>query len=402
MGPEKTAVCFVSSVRYRQPLDRTSAKKFQALHTLGELFVIGFSETTLPHRFTEYAHFSLLPNLPLRILRYTQLVTIGSLLAVWFVVRHGVAVLIAQSPYEGVAAAVAKKISNLVGRKVALVVENHGDFEEAVFLLGRVPLPRVYRFLLRCAAGFALRHADVLRAESNSSRRQLERWAPGKRMHQFLAWTDIEAFLRAGADEKDPGTQDIVYAGVLTPLKGVHHLIAVFSQILKDFPRARLVAVGAEENQAYAAQLKEQVRRLGLDGRVKFVRKVPQVELAAWMRGARVFVLPSYSEGIPRVVFEAMAAGTPVVASAVGGVPEVVREGETGFLVPPGDEVALGARIRWMLEHPNEACEMGHRARAFAEKCFSTEAYVQGHAEMLEDAIESIRRSEVGGAIKSA
>ena len=96
-----------------------------------------------------------------------------------------------------------------------------------------------------------------------------------------------------------------------------------------------------------------------------------------------MFVLPTYSEGLPRVVFEAMAARLPVVATNVSGIPDVLQDCVTGFTVCPGDEVALAEKIRWILEHPDKAREVGQRARAFAEGFFSTEEYVQNYARMF-------------------
>ena len=97
------------------------------------------------------------------------------------------------------------------------------------------------------------------------------------------------------------------------------------------------------------------------------------------MRNACVFVLPSTSEGLGRVIIEAMATGLPVIGSRVGGIPEMVKNGTTGFLVSPGDVAALAERLRWVLEHPKEAQEMGSHARTLAERFFSTTAYVQGY-----------------------
>jgi glycosyltransferase involved in cell wall biosynthesis len=111
-----------------------------------------------------------------------------------------------------------------------------------------------------------------------------------------------------------------------------------------------------------------------------------QANLAERMRRACVFVLPSISEGLGRVVIEAMAAGTPVIGSNVGGIPDMVKDGVTGWLVPPGDEVTLADRLRWVLEHPEEAHEMGYRARVAAEQSFSTNSYVQHYDELLEKA----------------
>ncbi len=377
-------VCFIGSSRYNQPLDRTSEKKFRNLKGFGELYVVAFSQEIRPRRFTDQAHFFLLAKLPLASLRYAEMFTLGPLLALWLIFRHGVEVLVAQSPHEGLAAAVAKKIANWFGYRVVLVVENHGDFEESVFLQRRILLPGLYRILMRRAADFSLGNADVLRAVSDSTNQQLARWSPGKPIFQFPTWTNIEVFLEAGIHREQTATQDILYAGTLIPRKGVHHLINAFATMVKDFPLARLAIVGREENKTYAAELRAQVKEQGMEGQVQFVPEVSQEELATWMKQACVFVLPTYSEGLPRVIFEAMAAGIPVVGTAVSGIPEVVKDGLVGFLMPPGDEAALAVRLRWILEHPREAHEMGQQALAFAQCFFSTEAYMHGYRQIFE------------------
>lgn len=305
-------------------------------------------------------------------------------MACWLIFGRGVQVLVAQSPYEGVAAAVAKRVAGWLGHRVTLVVESHGDFEESMLLQRRVAFAELYRFLMRHAARFSLRHADLLRAVSNSTKEQLERQSPGKPIVQFPAWTDIEVFLQAGGSREQNLPQSILYAGVLTPLKGVHHLINAFVCIAKEFPQARLVLAGHEENKGYTAVLKEQVKRFVLDDRVQFVGAMPQPELAAWMRRACVCVLPSVSEGLGRVIVEAMATGTPVIGSNVGGIPEIVKDGATGFLVPPGDEKVLTEKIRWVLVYPDKTREMGYHARVFAERFFSTQVYVDGYRRIFD------------------
>jgi glycosyltransferase involved in cell wall biosynthesis len=229
-----------------------------------------------------------------------------------------------------------------------------------------------------------------LRAISDSTRKQLETWSPGKPIVQFPAWTDIEVFLKAG--ESDGAREPVIlYAGVLIPRKGVHHLLRAFAKVAQEFPEVRLEIVGRDENPEYAEELRQEVFRLGLNGRVSFVGEVPQVELANRMRRSCVFVLPSLSEGLGRVVVEAMATGTPVIGSHVDGIPEIVQEGLTGFLVPPGDEEALAERLRWVLKHPQEAKAMGHRAREFARSFFSPEVYLAGYRRLFEMAKEVLK-----------
>src|SRR5439155_13758834 len=226
--------------------------------------------------------------LPIPILRYAEIFMVGSPLVLWLIFRHHVQVLVAQSPYEGFTAACAKKIAGWLGKRVVLVVESHGDFQESLFLYRRVLLQKTYRFLMRFVASFSLRHADLLRAVSNSTKEQLERQSPGKQIVRFPAWTDIEVFRQVEMNGEKNSSQSILYAGVLSPLKGVHHLLNAFVCLSKEFPQARLLLVGHEENKDYAAELKAQIKRSDLDGRVQFLGVVLQEELAVSMRKACV------------------------------------------------------------------------------------------------------------------
>src|SRR5215510_14422922 len=95
----RTRVIFIGGSRYTQPLGNTSAKKFRSLQALAEPFVIGFSQDLRQRCFTEHAHFYLLPQLPLAVLRYATMVVVGLCLACWLICRHSVQVVVAQSPY---------------------------------------------------------------------------------------------------------------------------------------------------------------------------------------------------------------------------------------------------------------------------------------------------------------
>jgi len=323
------------------------------------MFVIGFSKDLRPRRFTQHARFYLLPKLPFSTLRHILIFTVGTGLVLWIILTKGASVLVAQSPYEGFAGGLAKHVAQFLGRSVILIIESHGDFEGSLFRQRRVLSVRLYGWLMSRVAGFSLRQADLLRAVSRSTKGQLQAWAPGKQVVEFPAWTDLDIFLEAGKSRQDAAAKDIMFAGVLTPLKGVHFLVEAFASVAKDIPLARLWIVGRFDNGAYVKTLKAQARQLGLDGRVTFMDEVSQPILARYMARAHAFVLPSVSEGLGRVVIEAMATGTPVVGSRIGGIPELVEDGVTGFLFPPGDATALAGRLLWILTHPEEAKVMG-------------------------------------------
>jgi glycosyltransferase involved in cell wall biosynthesis len=135
-------------------------------------------------------------------------------------------------------------------------------------------------------------------------------------------------------------------------------------------------------------QLHDLCARLGILSRVAFAGM--RRDIADLLPLFDVFVMPSLSEGFGIAIVEAMAAGRPVVASAVGGIPEIVKQGETGLLVPPGDPVALAAAIRDLLTQPDRARALGACGRQRARERFSIESAVKRH-EDLYDALAAQR-----------
>jgi glycosyltransferase involved in cell wall biosynthesis len=383
------SVCFLGSARYGRPLDPKSEKKFRALQSIARVCVIGFSTDARPHQFVRHARFYLVPATPIRPVRYVVFFAAGTALAFWSLWRHNVRVIVAQSPYEGFAAAWAKIAAAWFGRKAALVIESHGDFEEYLFLRHRVRFPGLCRLFMRHVARFALSRTDMLRAVSADALRQLKRRAPDVPAFLFPAWTDIDIFQRAGrlgTAKRTPKNPYILYCGLIGKPKGVHHLVYSFARIAPYFPQVQLIIAGRAENDFYMNELKSSIARANLTERVLFRDEASQTEVAEWMAEASMFVLPSLSEGLPRVALEAMATGTPVIASRVGGIPELIQDGETGFLIPPGDEDALADRMRRLLENPKEARETGERARASAGRFFSTESYIENYRSIFQAA----------------
>ena len=153
----------------------------------------------------------------------------------------------------------------------------------------------------------------------------------------------------------------------LADVKGQRELVAALAQV----PGATAVLVGRdlESGGAFERELIAEAERLGVDDRV--VLTGYRADVPALLAGCDVFCLPSHAEGLPLVILEAMAHGKPVVATAVGGTPELVVDGETGLLVTPGDVEALAAALSAVLADPELANRLGEAGRKRVLERFS-------------------------------
>ena len=159
----------------------------------------------------------------------------------------------------------------------------------------------------------------------------------------------------------DRGDADLLYVGRLRIRKGVEVLLEALAGLALERPSARLLVAGdGEQRNALEARARE--LRLGAD-RVRFLGRVSAARVRWLLEGASALVVPSIYEGMPLVVLEAMAAGVPVVASRVSGIPEVVIDGATGWLVPCEDPPALARALEAALGDRVEARRRGEAGR---------------------------------------
>lgn len=160
----------------------------------------------------------------------------------------------------------------------------------------------------------------------------------------------------------------------LFPRKGLEYLIAAIGHLKKTFPHIFLVIVGTGDDE-YERQLRTQVKHLDLTGHVLFAGFQDQPEF--FIAQFDVFVLPSVLEGLGIVLLEAMVLGKPIVASKVGGIPEVVQHGETGLLVKPADVEELCHGLLTLCQNPETRRQMGEKAKKRVVEQFSVERMME-------------------------
>jgi len=144
-------------------------------------------------------------------------------------------------------------------------------------------------------------------------------------------------------------------------MKGLRFLLEALAKLRTEKPEAHLVVIGRRKE---GGRSDETIRRLGLEDAVEFVSGVPEERIIELYAEAQLAVVPSLYEGFSLPAIEAMACGTPLVATSGGALPEVVgKDGETALVVPPGDSDALRAKLSWALDQPGLRSTVGAAGR---------------------------------------
>lgn len=168
-------------------------------------------------------------------------------------------------------------------------------------------------------------------------------------------WPDRYAATQA---RPQSGPVQLLFVGRVAPVKGLRVLLEALGAARAQGADLHLTIVGDGEDRAHLEQL-----AAPLGAAVHFAGYQSQQGVADAMAAADIFVLPSFAEGVPVVLMEAMASGKPVISSLVAGIPELVEDGVSGYLVPPGDAETLAARIIELAADPDRRAAMGQAGR---------------------------------------
>jgi glycosyltransferase involved in cell wall biosynthesis len=233
-----------------------------------------------------------------------------------------------------------------------------------------------------------VRGSDAVTAISSYTAERLRRQVPGAdpAIIPFGATVEPSAFATTTAPRDAGAPFELLFVGRLVERKGVHLLL----DALASLPPARRVVLRVVGDGPDRARLQARAEELGLGGRAVFHGFVSKEELQARMAECDCFVLPAVvdskgdTEGLGVVLLEAMSYGKPTIASAAGGIVDIVRDGRNGFLVPPGDAAALAGAIGRMMDDPEGARRMGMNGRDDVRTGFSWDVIVGRLAEVYE------------------
>jgi len=267
----------------------------------------------------------------------------------------------------------------LTRSRAKVILDLHGDWRAATRLYG-APLRRVFAPFGDLLSRMAVRQADGVRTISAYTT-GLVRSEGVEPAAEFPAFMDLEPFV-AEQPASLPSEPRALFVGVLERYKAIDVLAAAWPLVLARLPGAALRIVGRGTMTETVESLLE-----AFPESVSWAPSVPADAISAELDAATVLVLPSRSEGLGRVVVEAFCRGRGVVGSRVGGIPDLVTDGQTGLLVPPENATALGEALVRALGEDGLAAGFGAVARAAIEPWLATPA---DYARRMRDLVEEV------------
>lgn len=347
---ERPRILMVGRMQYSLPLPDWLARKFDALERRLDLRVVATAD---PKSTGTDDRFRLLEPSRVRLLD-------GALfyLRLPFHVRRQIIdfrpeAIIAESPYTAAPALVGRALVR--GRKPKVVLEVHGDWRTATRLYGS-PSRRFLSPFIDAVGGTAVRRADAVRTLSRYTEGLVQEVRGSPPTSSFEAYMDLSTFT-ATPPAPLPDTPTALFVGVLEAYKNIDGLASAWRQVVRELPDARLVIIGEGSRRGVVDDLVAE-----LPEHVRHVEQLLPEGVADEMDRSTVLVLPSRSEGLGRVLVESMARGRGIVASRVGGIPDVARDGQEAVLVEPADVDALAAALVRVLSDRPLAERLGQAA----------------------------------------
>ncbi len=239
---------------------------------------------------------------------------------------------------------------------------------------------------------FAMKRVSRIVAVSQEIQRSLiqRRGIPAEKIAYIPYGVDLKKFARRNGSIDKRSILNIpsdrIVVGTVAraePYKGVAYLQKVALQMVQQHPKLDFVFVG---DGSLRKELEAEVAAQGLSERIHFLGFRNDVHEV--MNTFDIFILPSLTEGLPNVILEAMASSKPVIATAVGGIPEAVVEGETGLLIPPSNTTAIMDAIRSLLSDHKAALRMGEAGRRRVEENFSLQKEVSSFEHLYQQLLD--------------
>lgn len=392
---EKPNVLWLGLEQFSFPLNETADEKYKILNQHFNSYVLSCNnERKLKKIIVNDAHFHLMPLYGKLVYSFPLYISIMFFMLPRLVFKNKINVIVAADPFiPGSIAAFWKRV--LFWKKLGLVVEAFGNWTETP----AAPLPKPLRWpvrtIIKMASYWSISAADALRAESMVTLKKLQSYTKKNLPSDQFNLMHMELFdkedVKVARKDKD---FRMLFIGRVVKLKGVQFVIDILGQIKDRHPEAKLLIGGDGE---YMEELRKQAEKLNVTDKVIFLGNLGRRQVKEQLANCDLFILPSMSEGRPRVLIEAMAMSKFMIASNVGAIHEIVEDGKNGFLINPYNIEQIKERIVYCLENKERIKRMGEKENKILLKNFGDRFTIAGWGRLYTSLIKQVYQSKFSG-----
>ena len=370
-------VLFVSPTVYSNPLTKDIQKKFQSLSKVCNPIVYAFSEEKFRSS-VEGVEAMFNKKNKNRFLNYLKIIFLFFFKIPKIVKEQNIDIVCLQDPITGFFTIFSLKIRKL---PVKIVVETHGDFIDTIGLEKNLLLPKFYTSIFGSLAKYSIKNADLVRSISDFTEKQVLDFGYQGLFVRFPAWINIDNYLNVDIKRSYSDVFKIIFVGSVTERKNPKIIIESLEAIDNNIS---LEIIGQTPNLKYLKELSKLISSSKHSDSIIMTPFINSEELIEKYSSANLFILPSKSEGLGRVVIEAQATACPVLVSSGTGIVDLIIESETGYIFDNNDPEDLKEKIQKIIENYDVAIQTGLNSRDFVKNNQSVENFEFGYRKLFD------------------
>lgn len=370
-------VLFVAPTKYNYPLNEDLKSKFVTLSEICKPFIFAFSDkkktTTLGN--TDFIFHKKLEN---RLLNYLKIIYLFAFSVPKIVKQHHIDIICLQDPVTSYFAIKSLKLRN---SNVKIVLESHGDFIETIALEKKLLIPAIYKKLFKFFSSYSIKNANLIRSISSFTEEQVKAYGYKGSFVRFPAWINLDKFLQAKTNRDTHDDFKIIFVGSVTDRKNPDLIVRAISKLDSEIS---LEIIGPTPNKTYLNELKESISNSRHKENISLMPFIPIDKLIKKYSNANLFILPSKSEGLGRVVIEAQATACPVLVSSNTGAVDLIIDNETGYIFENNNLNDLKNNIEFIINQYDQALQIGINAKSFVVQNHTVENFKFGYKKLFD------------------
>lgn len=370
-------VLFVSATVYSTPLSKDISKKFEVLSEicLPIVFAFGNKNEIIDWKNSKFYLNKKNKN---RFLNYIHIAFLFFFRVPKLIKSESIEVVCFQDPITSFITIVSLKLRKI---NVKIITESHGDFIETIILEKNLLFPKSYRYIFEKVAKISFQNSDIIRTISEFTENQINKFNLNKQYVRFPAWIDVNKYISTSREISNEESFKILFAGTISPRKNPQILVEAIDYLDENIV---LEIIGKPINNEYFEQLKKRIENSKHKKNILITPHLSQDELIKKYLQYDLFILPSISEGLGRVVIEAQATGCPVLVSSDTGIVDLVMDGETGFIFENNNVLDLSSKLDTLIKDRELLFQVGLNSREFVKNNFNENNFKFGYKKLFD------------------